>query len=555
MSILASIFERRSSDAGDRGWHGLGSGSDLSTKAGVKVGPDSVMSFSAVYACVRNLSEDLGKLPFILYQQTADGRERAVNDPLYTLLRTTPNPEMTAMNFRQTITAHAMLWRGGYAWIERDQVGRPIALWPLHPGRVSPKRTKTKEKRLYWEVRSEAGKPWTFEDDDMFHIEGLGFEGIIGYSVASRAKESLGIYGAVEQFAATFFGNGSTVSGVLEHPGKLSAEARTLMRGGWEDIHQGSNNAHRVAILQEGTKYAKIGIAPEEAQFLESRQFQIEEVCRWLRVPPHKIQHLARATFSNIEHQGIEYVVDSLGAWFVRWEQETTRKLIMTEGQYAEHLADALLRGDNKSRFEAYGLALSQGWMTRDEIRARENLNPYPDGMGKVPLVPVNMASLANVIAGKVDPAAASDPAKDPAPTPAPAPTRALVRVFEDVAARMIRKESQAARRAAKKPAEFSAWMTEFYADHQVNTRDAFGPAFDSLGELRDGPNFNRQTTATATAAAAEAHCKESRLQLTAALVLPGGSVDLEKRVNGLCDSWERSRPAEFANKVLEIQP
>lgn len=542
MGFIASLFERRSGGLNDeRFWSTMGM--SLKTDAGVDVGPVSALGFSAVYACVRNISEDVGKLPLILYRQGADGsRERAVADPLYGLLRDKPNPEMSAMTFRQTLTAHAMLWAGGYAMIQRDGLGRPIALWPLHPGRVKPKRTQSG--RMFWEVRTEAGVPVSYEDTEIFHVEGLGFDGIVGYSLASRAKESFGIAAAAEKFAARFFGSGSTVNGVLEHPGKIGkSEDRARLREEWEDMHSGVGNSHKVAILQEGMKYAKVGVTPEEGQFLESRQFQIEEVCRWFRMPPHKVQHLARSTFANIEHQGIEYVVDTLTAWFTRWEAEIARKLIVQAGMYAEHLADALLRGDTKSRFEAYNLALAQGWMNRDEVRARENLPPLPNGDGKVTLVPVNMAPLDKMVSGEA--------AAQAAPTPS---ARVLGRVLEDAVGRMIRKETLAAKRAAKKPAEFGAWLDEFYRDHGDTVRDALGPGFDALGELVDGPNFNRQKVAERTADAAGGHCKRSLDELRAA-VIAGPAPELEKRINELCDRWERSRPAEFANKVLEKQP
>lgn len=552
MSFIAGLFEKRSGTFDSERWYGIGTGfgADASTQAGIPMGPVSSLSYSAVWGCVRNIAEDIGKLPLIVYRRLGDGdRERAENLPVFNILRMSPNPEMGALDFRRTLTSHALLWGNGFAWIQRDALKRPVALYPLRPDRTRVYRRRLGE--LYYKVTSDTCETVTYEADEILHIRGLSFDGIIGYATAQKAKESWGIMAAAEKFVGSFFGKGSTVGGVLEHPGKLSPEAQKRLRTDWEDMHAGAENANKVAILMEGMKYAATAVNPTDSQLLESRQFSIEEVCRWFRMPPHKVQQLLRATFGNIEHQGLEYVTDCLGAWFVVWEQEIQAKLLQDNKLYAEHLADALMRGDTAGRFDAYNKALTQGWITRDEVRARENMNRIPDGQGKVILVPVNMTTMERVINGTV-PQSGTGKTGDTTPEPSPtAPVRALTRVFEEAIGRMIRKESTAARRAAKKPADFTAWRDDFYKDHHATVRDALGPAMDALGELRAGPNYNRQATVHATNQAAESIVNESRSELTAAFAA-GASAELEKRINDLCDTWERTRAAKVASSILE---
>ena len=546
-AFITNLFEKRSAIDDSRHWKTVDF--SMKTGAGVNIGPNSCLSYSAVYGCVRNIAEDIGKLPLILYRAIpGGGKERATTDPLYNLLRHTPNSEMSALSFRQTITAHAMLWQGGYAWIQRDGLDRPVALWPLRPDRVTAKRRGGKLGAVYFEVRSDTGTAVEYDDADIFHIEGLGFDGIQGYALAARAKESFGITAAAEKFAASFFGKGSSLSGVLMHPKLIGTkETRDELRASWEEIHSGPDNANKIAILQEGMTYAQTGIEPNKAQFLESRQFQIEEVCRWFRMPPHKLQHLLRSTNNNIEHQGLEYVTDTLGAWLVRWEQEIKRKLILDPAEDAEHLVDALLRGDTLSRYQAYNLALTMGWIKRDEIRAKENLNPLPDGEGDVILVPINYTTMEKLMAAPTEPAVKTPAPADP---PAGATRSAVIRpIFADSIGRMLRKESLAARKAAKKPDEFGAWIAEFYGPHETHVRDALAPGMDASIALRDGPNFNRQRAAEATEKAAKTHCEASMNQLRSAFTM-GHRDGLELRVNSLCDKWEKHRAGDFAESL-----
>ncbi|MHC4697117.1 MAG: phage portal protein, partial [Planctomycetota bacterium] len=348
---------------------------------GETVGPDKALTLSAYFAAIRAISEDVAKLPLILYERMEPrGKRRMPKHPVYRLLHDEPNPEMSSMSFRETLTLHAIGWGNGCAEIVRSKQGRALALWPLDPARVRIERDDAK--RIVYIVQPvDGGKEITFASRDIFHLHGLGFDGLTGYSVAHLARESIGGALAAERSGAALFGNGSRPGGVLEHPGVLSDEARMYLRQSWEEKHKGAENANKTAILEQGLQFKPISIPNKDAQWIEAREFMVSELARWLRIPPHKIAHMRDATFSNIESQAREYVTDTLQPWHVRWEQEIARKLIPARsGLFAEHLVDGLLRGDTETRFNAYRTAILAGWMSRNEARALENMNPA-DGL------------------------------------------------------------------------------------------------------------------------------------------------------------------------------
>lgn len=358
--------------------------------AGVTVTEKTAMSASAVFACVRNIGEDIGKLPLVTYRRVGEsGKERARNHPLYRILHDEPNPEMSPIDFRQAVTSCAVLFGRGYAEVERNNDQSVRHLWPLESWRVETKRDK--DGTMFYLVDGVN----RIEARNVLHIRGFTLDGIVGEMVASVGRESLGLTLAAQKFAAKFFGGGARPSGVLEHPGKLGPQAAKNLRASWDEKYSGVENSHGTIVLEEGMKWTSVSTQPNEAQMIETRQFQVEDVARWFRMPPHKIQHLLRSTFSNIEHQAIEYVQDTLMPWLVRWEQEAARKLFVGESEYfAEHLVDALMRGDMASRYNAHNVAIQGGWKTRNEAREAENLNPLP-GLDD-PLSPLNMTSVSN---------------------------------------------------------------------------------------------------------------------------------------------------------------
>jgi HK97 family phage portal protein len=375
IDFLGSIFGATSEDAAR--WWPITSG--RKTAAGTNVGPSSALGLPSYFACVRVLAEDTAKLPLKIYRESPDGTKRVDTDhPASRILRRVPNREMTPFTVRETLTSWAAGWGNGYAEIVRDNAGRLQELAPIHPSRVTVKRI---DGRIIYEIRSDIAGYQTvhLEAHEVFHLHGLG-DGLTGFSVAQVGAESIGAAMAAEAFVSTFYGNNTTLGGTLTHPGKLSESARTNLRESWQKMHGGPENAHKVAILEEGITFNATTISPRDAQFIEGRQFDVETVCRWFRMPPHKIQHLLRATFTNIESQGIEYVTDTLIPWLTRWEQEIGRKLIADdEALYAKHEVNGLMRGDAAARGAFYSQLFQIGVLTVNEIRRYEDMEPSAD--------------------------------------------------------------------------------------------------------------------------------------------------------------------------------
>jgi len=430
------------------------------TKSGVTITNDNSLKISTVYACIRNISEDIGKLPLKVYQKVGNGKEEKPDHPVYKILHDTPNPEMAAMSFRQTMTAHILGWGNAYAEIQRDIHGRVAGLWPIRPDRVSPFRDGNKD--IWYEISTDNNEKINLRYDRVLHLPGFSYDGLMGYNVIAYAKESLGFAKAAEKFGATFFGNGATPSGVLEHPGSLSKEAFERLKAEKEAGFTG-DNAHKMMILEEGMKFTQISIPPEDAQFLETRQFSIPEICRWFRMPPHKVHDLTRATFSNIEHQAIEYVTDTLTPWFIRWEQEINRKLFSEkerrDGYYVKHIAEGLLRGDIKSRYDAYAVGRNWGWLSANDIRQFEDMDPIDEGEDY--LIPVNM-----MIAGE------SVTNYDP--------------IVQDAAERISNAEikglGQRIDRAKDDPDKYVGWAVNFYQKHRDYVTKTLEPLIKASG-------------------------------------------------------------------------
>lgn len=348
------------------------------TASGEKVGPRESLHLSAYYACIRNIGEDVAKLPLIVYEQLDRGKKRRPDLPIYSILHDAPNAEMTSFTFRSVLTSHSIGWGNGYAEIERNGIGEPVALWPLIPEDVTPKRVNG---RIVYEVRRNGASPDTLESDQMFHIPGLGYDGLVGHSPAWLAAQSIGIALATQKFSGSFFGNGAWMSGALKHPAKLSNQGLENLRSSIKARHAGAENAFGILILQEGMDWVNTSIPPKDALLVDSRYFDVEDICRWFRMPPHKVGHLLRAQgWSTLEQTNIDYLTDTLMPWLVRWEQEIKRKLIRKPGLFSEHLVDGLLRADTTTRYTAYKTAIDARFMTPNEVRERENMNPIEGG-------------------------------------------------------------------------------------------------------------------------------------------------------------------------------
>jgi len=348
------------------------------TASGKTVNERTAMQTTAVYACVRILAETIASLPLNVYRSTDNGKEKAIDHQLYYLLHDEPNPEMTSFVFRETLMSHLLLWGNAYAQIIRDGRGKVLALYPLLPDRMTVDRTT--EGQLYFEYRKDTGYV-ILRPEDILHIPGLGFDGLVGYSPIAMAKNAIGMAIATEEYGGKFFANGASPGGVLEHPGVVKDPAR--IRESWNAVYQGSSNAHRIAVLEEGMKFQSIGIPPEQAQFLETRKFQTEEICRIFRVPPHLVANLDKATFSNIEHQSISFVVHTIRPWLVRLEQGMNKALLTPseKGQYfVGFVVDGLLRGDYASRMQGYAIGIQNGFLSPNDVRTLENMNTIEHG-------------------------------------------------------------------------------------------------------------------------------------------------------------------------------
>lgn len=396
MSIFANLFEQRTEQGNltdsrvvELVLNYLGGGP---TASGMRVSPMGAMALSAVFACYRVLCESIGSLPWLVYRRLpGSGKERAADHYLYPVLHDAPNPDMTSQTYRETCVLHLCMHGNSFSEIIADGAGRVRELWPLDPERMTLKRDR--DDRLVYEYRDPKRGLQSFQASKILHIPALSMNGILGISPTRQAGEAIGLGLALQEFAARFFGNGALPGIILEYPGKFKdKEASKNIRDSWNEIHQGASNAHGVAVLEEGMKANKVGVEPEHAQMLQSRTFQLREVARPFRVQPHLIGDLEHATFSNIEHQGLEFVVHTLRPWLTRFEQAVQTKLLLPAERtqfFSEFLVDGLLRGDVASRYNAYSVGRQWGWLSRNEIRERENMNPIEGGDRY--LTPLNM--------------------------------------------------------------------------------------------------------------------------------------------------------------------
>ncbi len=402
MGIFKGLFKSRdkphNSTVGSRYAFYMGNSS-----SGKVVTERSAMQMTAVYACVRILSEAIAGLPLHMYRYKEDGgKEKAIDHPLYQLLHDEPNPEMSSFVFRETLMTHLLLWGNAYAQIIRNGKGEIVALYPLMPNKMTVSRDE--DGQLYYtyqksqdELPKDGGYTVTLHPSDVLHIPGLGFDGLVGYSPIAMAKNAIGLAIATEEYGSKFFANGAAPSGVLEHPGTIKDPSR--VRESWQQTFGGSANSNKIAVLEEGMKYTPISISPEQAQFLETRKFQINEIARIFRVPPHMVGDLEKSSFSNIEQQSLEFVKYTLDPWVIRWEQSIHRTLLTADEKkvyFVKFNVEGLLRGDYQSRMSGYATARQNGWMSANDIRELENLDRIPaeDG-GDLYLINGNMLPLA----------------------------------------------------------------------------------------------------------------------------------------------------------------
>ena len=354
----------------------------LQTASGINVDEENSLKISAVYACVKVISETVASLPLSLLKEETNGdTSKAKQHPLYAVLHDSPNSEMSSFTFREMLMTNILLWGNAYALIRRDRNGHVTELSPLKAQNMMVERNPITGQLVYKYTTSTTTKTYTARQ--VFHIPAFSFDGIVGVSPITYAREAMGLAMATEEFGARFFGNGARPGGVLEHPGVVKEPEK--LRDSWNKVYQGTKNSHKIAVLEEGMKYHEIGMSPEDSQFLQTRQFQLNEICRIFRVPPHMVGDLSKATFSNIEHQSIDFVVHTIRPWLVRWEQAIQRSCLCEEERtiyFARFKVDGLLRGDFNSRMTGYATARQNGWLSANEIRELEDMNRIPKENG-----------------------------------------------------------------------------------------------------------------------------------------------------------------------------
>jgi HK97 family phage portal protein len=582
MGFLTDLIERRYTLADmDRDM-------DLSvyppaSDSGVHVTESTALNYADVYACVRVISEDVGSLPFVIYRRLGGkGKERAVDHPLYPLLHDAPNPEMTAMTFRETLTGHVASWGNCYAEIQYDDRLRIVGLWPLRPDRTEPERDKV-TRQLQYKVRLPDGKGVILPAYRVLQIPGFGFNGIKGYSPIAMERNAIGLAMAAEKFGNKTFANNARPGMYFKHPNEMSQDAQDRFRKSWEEKHLGLDNVQRLAILEEGMSLETVGFPGADLQFLETRKFQRSQICAIFRMKPHKIADLENATYSNIEQQSLEYTIDTIRPWCVRWEQAVMLKLLDSREKreyFPKHIIEGLLRGDFKSRQE--GLAIQRMWgiTNADEWRELEDKNPIPNGEGSTYLNPVNMAPVgaapqqqdgerAGVLPQMVPVYARQESrnSRGAARSGAEArlqTARSFKGVFLDAAGRLVKREVRDLTAAAKKMSgsDFRIFVRDYYEAHPETFRKLMEPAFGSLAEAVQAQaageigGFAGMTRAINECLdfhvdkVAERHCRGALAAINAALAREGRQMDEELYdliVDELTD-WEETVPAALTS-------
>ena len=577
MSLVAKLMgESRGWGPADDRWYPPFT---FPTQSGVPVTPESSLSSTPVWQAVNMLSGSIGILPLKLMRRTGDTRQAATSHPVYKLVTGHPNKWQTAINFKEMMQGHLLLRGNAFAQIVRDEADRVIMLVPLHPDRIEIRTDDAGS--LVYVLRRKIGGERIFVAREILHIRGLSSDGIIGYSPIELMRDAVGLSLATERFGSKFFNNAARPSGVLMHPNTMKEEAQERLKESWQTAFTG-NGAHSVAVLEEGMQWLQLGISNEQSQFLETRRFQISEVARVFNIPPHKLKDLDRATFSNIEHQSIEYVQDAVTPWAIRWEEQLALSLLTEQEQetlFFKFSLQSLLRGDNASRSQFYRELFNIGVLSINEIRAFEDLNDVEDGDSR--FVPLNMITLQDA-AGGILPTNAVNDSQNALPScerrllpesRAVSQARRVAlrqrqqyayrRIFTDAGARLVKREVQDLRRLNKMLERhgLATWrdaVEKFYADDFTpfmfrtmepvvqGYADILGPtaADEVAGEPTDLKPFVQDYTRTMT----ERHTSSSKGQL-GSLVRDADPDTYTDVLNQRFDEWEAKRPGKIGQR------
>lgn len=510
---------------------------------GLRVTPENAMQVSTVFACRKVISETLAMLPLIVYERTGENaRRRAVDEPTYRLLHRAPNAWQTPYDFKECLTGWAALHGNGYAHKIFSRHGVVTSLIPVHPSLVRLElvsvsgrslgrqpydpdalmsRNDGEEIQLRYMVKQGDGSEKPFAQSEMLHIRGISFDGIGGVALSRQAREAIALAQAMEAFGARYFANDATVGMLLEHPGQLSEGAQKRLKDSWLAMG-GVGNAFKPRILEEGMKATRLDAKARDAQLTEARASQVVEICRYFRMPPHKVQHLQDATFSNIEHQGIEFGTDTMQPWAVRWEQACTRDLIVDdEKYYAEVMMNALMRGDSAARSTYYREMFHIGTLSRNEIRASENQNPIDggdkyyinaatvplDSSGK-PMVEStdNAGRSRSALPRSVDDVDDEEDEEDEEDGRAESFGVLLADAADRIALAETRELEKRASKRVENAEKFRAWAEDFYAAHEQYVFRVISPlarAWSALGgDAADIAGIASHVAATGLAAA-----------------------------------------------------
>ncbi|MHC1739733.1 MAG: phage portal protein [Anaerolineaceae bacterium] len=452
------------------------------------VTPNTSLHVAAVWACVRLISETVASLPLFIYEEKNGERKRAKDHYLYGLLHDQPNPVMSAMELRGTLQEHLVLQGNAYSQLIYDEAGRVVEIWPMRPDRMLE--VKLENGRKYFHYQKENGSTEWMTGDEVWHIPGLGFNGVVGHSPIWMLRKSVALAMDAEEFGSRFFVNDARPGIIIEHPGVMSDQAIRNLKESVEEQYQGVSQSHKPMILEEGSKLHEVGIPPEDAQFLQTRQFQVREIARAFRVPPHMIADMEQATFSNIEHQSLEFVIHSIRPWLVRWEQSIHMNLLLPSERkrfYPEHLVDGLLRGDTLSRYQSYAYGKQWGWLSSNDIRRMENLNAV-DG-GDTYLSPLNYMNQKDIRTSieHVDGFEEAEPLQPDREKRLNDSTQIL---FVDVMGRVIKREVQDLKTLGKKHLPsgnsdlFRTVVKDFYKGHMEWVKRQITPVFTSFSIL-----------------------------------------------------------------------
>jgi len=364
--------------------------------SGEIVTEETALTYSAVYNAISLISGTVGSLPLHLMQQTGKTKQIFDQNPLYRVMHTKWNPYVTAMAGRETLTSHVLAWGNGYAEKIFDGMGRLVELWPIPPDRVIA--IEMRDGVLEYDIRV-GNETKTLPREMILHVPGLGFDGVIGYSVIAMARKSIGLGMALETFGAMYFGQGTHPGVVVSHPNQLAPDAHSNLKKSLIDAYSGLGKSHRLMLLEDGMKLEKIGIPPNDSQFIESKIHHVSDIARWFNLPPHKLNDVSKSSFNNIEAEQTSFVMDSILPWLIRFEQNYEMQLLtLTEQKqnlYFKHIVEGLLRANSKDRAEYYRIMIGNGIMTPNEVRSKENFNPSTNPLADELFMPTGLIPLS----------------------------------------------------------------------------------------------------------------------------------------------------------------